>query len=121
MEKLTPSEEQAMQAVWARKRGTIKDFLQLIPDPRPPYTTLASTVKNLERKKFVASEKIGNTFLYTSAVSEEEYKKSFMGNFVTDYFSNSYKQLVTFFANNEKISADELKEIIKMIEKGQQR
>ena len=43
-----------------------------------------------------------------------------MGEFVNDYFSNSYNELVTFFANQEKISADDLKEIIKMIEKGKQ-
>lgn len=118
MEKLTPNEEEAMQAVWSSGKGTIKDLLELIPEPKPPYTTLASTVKNLERKQFIQSEKIGNTFLYTPLIKEEDYKKTFMGEFVNDYFSNSYKELVTFFANQEKISADELKEIIKMIEKG---
>lgn len=118
MEKLTPSEEEAMQAVWTVQKGTIKDFLEVIPEPRPPYTTLASTVKNLERKKFVCAEKIGNTFLYSALIKEEEYKQTFMGEFVNDYFSNSYKELVTFFARQEKISANDLKEIIKMIEKG---
>ena len=47
---------------------------------------------------------------------EEEYKKRFMNGFVSDYFQNSYKDLVAFFANEKKISADELKEIIKLIE-----
>jgi BlaI family penicillinase repressor len=120
MEKLTPNEEEAMQAIWTCKTGTIKDFLEFIREPKPPYTTLASTVKNLERKKFVLSEKIGNTFSYSSLIKEEEYKRTFMGEFVSDYFSNSYKDLVTFFANQEKISADDLKEILKMIEKGKE-
>lgn len=118
MEKLTPNEEEAMQAVWYSGKGTIKDLLELIPQPKPPYTTLASTVKNLERKKFIQGEKFGNTYSYTPLIKEEDYKKTFMGEFVNDYFSNSYKELVTFFANQEKISADDLKEIIKMIEKG---
>lgn len=120
MERLTPNEEEAMQAIWSSGNGTIKDFLELIPEPRPPYTTLASTVKNLERKKFILGIKTGNTFYYTPIIKEEEYKKTFMGEFVNDYFSNSYKELVTFFANQEKVSADDLKEIIKMIEKGKQ-
>ncbi|MES3019086.1 MAG: BlaI/MecI/CopY family transcriptional regulator [Bacteroidota bacterium] len=120
MEKLTPNEEEAMQAVWNLGSGTIKEFLEIIPDVKPPYTTLASTVKNLERKKFISATKVGNTFSYTPLIKEEEYKKTFMGEFVNDYFSNSYKELVTFFANQEKISADDLKEIIKMIEKGKQ-
>ena len=118
MKKMTPNEEEAMQLIWNCEGGTIKDFLALLPEPKPPYTTLASTVKNLERKKFVIAQKKGNTFCYVSIIKEEEYKKKFMGEFVSDYFSNSYKELVTFFAAQEKISAEELKEIIIMIEKG---
>lgn len=118
MEKLTPNEEEAMQVIWNLCKGTIKDFLNALPEPKPPYTTLASIVKNLEKKKFISAQKFGNTYLYTPEIKEEEYKKKFMGEFVSDYFSNSYKELVSFFATQEKISADELKEIIEMIEKG---
>ncbi len=115
MEKLTKQEEEAMQAVWESGSGMVKDFLDHL-EPQPPYTTLASTIKNLERKGFLNSEKIGNTYRYTPAILEEEYKKRFMSGFVSDYFQNSYKDLVTFFASEQKISADELKEIIKLIE-----
>jgi BlaI family penicillinase repressor len=116
MEKLSQQEEEAMQAVWQTGTGFIKDFLDLLAEPKPPYTTLASTIKNLERKEFVAAEKFGNSFRYTAIIAEEEYKKRFMSGFVSDYFQNSYKDLVTFFANEKKISAVELKEIIKLIE-----
>ncbi|MHA4894014.1 BlaI/MecI/CopY family transcriptional regulator [Pedobacter sp. PWIIR3] len=116
MEKLSAQEEEAMQAVWQFGEGFIKDFLDAMTAPKPPYTTLASTVKNLERKGFVSSEKVANSFRYKAAIKEEEYKKRFMSGFVSDYFENSYKDLVTFFAKNKKISAKELKEIINMIE-----
>lgn len=116
MEKLTQQEEEAMQAIWQVKRGFIKDFLDSMPEPRPPYTTLASTIKNLERKGFVTGEKIANSYRYTPALPEAEYKKKFMSGFVNDYFKSSYKDLVTFFARDKKISADELKEIINLIE-----
>ncbi|MBK0378966.1 BlaI/MecI/CopY family transcriptional regulator [Mucilaginibacter segetis] len=117
MEKLSIQEEEAMQAIWQTGSGFIKDFLDQLNEPKPPYTTLASTVKNLERKGFLKSEKLGNSYRYTPAINEEEYKKRFMSGFVSDYFKNSYKDLVTFFANEKKISAVELKEIIKLIEK----
>jgi BlaI family penicillinase repressor len=116
MEKLTQQEEEAMLAVWQYGPGSVKDFLEMIMEPKPPYTTLASTIKNLERKGFLVSEKVGNTYRYVPAIKEEEYKKRFMNGFVSDYFQNSYKDLVTFFANEKKISASELKEIIKLIE-----
>ncbi|WP_295654937.1 BlaI/MecI/CopY family transcriptional regulator [uncultured Mucilaginibacter sp.] len=117
MEKLSIQEEEAMQAVWQNGKGFIKDFLEILNEPKPPYTTLASTIKNLERKGFLSSEKIGNTYRYAPVIKEEEYKKQFMSGFVNDYFQNSYKDLVTFFANEKKISAAELQEIIKLIEK----
>ena len=40
-----------------------------------------------------------------------------MGYVVKDYFDNSYKELVNFFVEQKKLSAEELREIIQMIEK----
>jgi predicted transcriptional regulator len=97
--------------------GFIRDYLEKYPEPRPPYTTLASIVKNLEKKGFVRGKKYGVIIEYTPMVSEKAYKKKFMTGFVKDYFENSYKDLVTFFAKEKKISPKELKEIIEMIEK----
>lgn len=116
MEKLTKQEEAAMQAIWKAGKGFVKDFLEAHAAPAPPYTTLASTIKNLEKKGYVDAKKIGNVYEYTSTIGEGEYKKKFMNGFVKDYFENSYKELVTFFAKDKKISPDELKEIISMIE-----
>jgi predicted transcriptional regulator len=79
---------------------------------------LASTVKNLEKKQFVRAEPYGNSFIYTPLVQEKDYKKKFMQGFIADYFENSYKELVSFFAKEKKISARDLKEIIEQIEKG---
>ena len=106
-----------MQAAWQKGAGFIREFLDVMPEPKPPYTTLASTVKNLENKGFLKSEKFGNSYRYSPVIAEEEYKKRFMSGFVSDYFKNSYKDLVTFFAKDKKISASDLQEIIKLIEK----
>jgi len=116
MEKLTLQEEEAMLAVWQVGKGFIKDFMDAMPEPKPPYTTLASTVKNLEKKGFLVSERFANANRYSAKVKEVEYKKRFMSGFVNNYFQSSYKELVAFFAKDKKISAEELKEIINLIE-----
>lgn len=116
MERLTQPEEEAMQVLWQLNGGFTKDILEQLPDPRPPYTTLASTVKNLEKKGYVRGEKMGNSYRYTPLVNAEDYRKEFMGSFIGSYFRNSYKEVVSFFAKEQKISAEELKEIIRMIE-----
>jgi predicted transcriptional regulator len=85
--------------------------------PATPYTTLASTIKNLEKKGYLTSRMVGNAYLYKPLIPEDEYKKKFMSGFVRDYFSDSYKELVNFFVEEKKLSARELKEIIDIIEK----
>ena len=117
MEKLTHTEEETMQAVWRTGEGNIKAFMEHL-DESLPYTTVASTIKNLEKKGYLSSRLVGNAYLYKPAVSEEEYKRKFMGNVVKEYFDNSYKELVNFFVEQKKLSAKELKEIINMIENG---
>ena len=115
MEKLTQQEEEAMQLIWNNGGGFIKELLDTMKGDKVPYTTLASTIKNLQRKGYVKAVKYANAYRYEAIVDEEEYKKLFMSGFVNDYFKNSYKELVSFFAKEEKISADELDEIIRMI------
>ena len=73
MEKLSPAEEEAMLAIWKTGEGNIKSFMENLEEPLPPYTTLASTIKNLEKKGFVSSRLVGNTYLYRPAVEEEAY------------------------------------------------
>jgi len=105
-----------MQAVWRTGEGNIKSFMEHL-DESLPYTTVASTIKNLEKKGYLVSRFVGNAFLYKPAVSEADYKNKFMGKVVKEYFDNSYKELVNFFVKQKKLSAKELREIITMIEK----
>ena len=117
MEKLTHVEEETMQAVWRTGEGNVKTFMEKLDEPAP-YTTIASVIKNLEKKGYLSSRLVGNAYLYKPVVSEAEYKKKFMGSVVKEYFDNSYKELVNFFVEYKKLSAKELKEIINLIEKG---
>lgn len=116
MEKLNVQEEEVMQIVWKMQEGYIKDFLAAMPKPMP-YTTLASIVKNLEKKKFLKSKKIANAFIYQPKIDAATYQKYLMKNIVTNYFDSSYKNLVNFFVTSEKIESKELEEIISIIKK----
>ncbi|MFH0761408.1 MAG: BlaI/MecI/CopY family transcriptional regulator [Bacteroidota bacterium] len=118
MEKLTKKEEQAMQVLWTVKKGFVKDLLENYPDPKPHYNTVSSLIRLLEEKGYVGHRAYGNTHQYYPLVTREEYRKTFISDVVDSYFGNSYMNVVSFFAREQNISADELREIIKMIEKG---
>ncbi|GGH23168.1 BlaI/MecI/CopY family transcriptional regulator [Sphingobacterium alkalisoli] len=115
MEKLTIQEEEAMLSIWQLNGGFVKEILDNLKGEKPPYTTLASTIKNLEKKMYVKPVRYANAKRYEPLISEEEYKAKFMNNFVGDYFKNSYKDMVSFFVKEEKLSGKELEEIMDMI------
>lgn len=117
MERLTFQEEEAMLAIWKTGEGNIKSIMEQMKTSLP-YTTVASTIKNLEKKGFLHSRLSGNAYLYKAAIAEKDYKNKFMNSVVKEYFDDSYKDLVSFFIEQKKLSADELQEIINMIEKG---
>ncbi|MBE8722354.1 BlaI/MecI/CopY family transcriptional regulator [Sphingobacterium pedocola] len=115
MEKLTIQEEEAMLSIWQLNGGFVKEILDNLKGEKPPYTTLASTIKNLEKKAYVKPVKYANAKRYEPLISEEVYKAKFMNSFVGDYFKNSYKDMVSFFVKEEKLSPAELEEIMDMI------
>ena len=95
MEKLTIQEEEVMIYIWELQNCFVKDIVAKYTQPAPPYTTVASIVKNLERKGYVTPKRVGNTYQYTPAIRENEYKRHFMSGVVRNYFENSYKELVS--------------------------
>ena len=118
MQRLTNKEEELMKLLWKLRKAFVKELLEAFPGKRKPhYNTLSTMVRNLEEKGFVGHEAFGNTHRYYPLVSREAYRKEFIGETVADYFDHSYKSLVSYFASEEKISADELREIIDLIEK----
>lgn len=117
MEQLTPQEEQLMLYIWEQGKGFVKDYRDMYPDPKPPYTTVATIIKKLESKGYVSSKMYGNTYEYRPKIKQEKYKSSFVSGIVSNYFQNSYKDMVTFFAKEEKLSESDLEEIINLIRK----
>jgi len=116
MEKLTNKEEQIMQVLWKLKKAFVKEVVAELPKPKPHYNTVSTVIRKMEDKGFILHEIFGNTHRYYPCVSKEEYRKSYFSSATQNYFENSYKNVVSFFAKEEKISADELREIIKLIE-----
>lgn len=117
MQKLTNKEEEIMQILWKLEKAFVKDVLAEITDEKPHYNTLSTIIRNLEEKGYVGHNAYGNTHQYYPVVTKEAYRKQFMNTAISNYFNNSYKNLVSFFAHEQKISTEELREIIDLIEK----
>lgn len=119
MEKLTNKEEEVMKVLWQLEKAFVRDVLEAFDkgSSKPHYNTLSTIIRNLEEKGYVGHTAYGKTHQYYPIVSLEAYRKTFISSAIEDYFNNSYKSLVSFFAKEEKISAEELREILDKIEK----
>lgn len=116
MKELTKAEDQIMQVLWKLKKAFVKDIIEQIPEPKPAYNTVSTIVRILEKKEFVGHDAFGKTFRYYPIISKKEYSKFYLKNFVGSYFSNSYKQMVSFFTKEESLSIQEMEEMRKLID-----
>jgi predicted transcriptional regulator len=116
MKELTKSEEQIMRILWDIGKGFVNDILERLPQPKPAYNTVSTIVRILEKKGFVSHKAYGKTHQYFPLVSKKAYTKTFLKGFLNNYFSNSYKQLVSFFSNDNSLSIEEMEEIKQLME-----
>lgn len=116
MQKLTNKEEEIMHILWKLEKAFVKEIQAEITEDQPHYNTLSTIVRNLEEKGFVGHNAFGNTHQYYPVITLETYSKKYMNTAIDNYFNSSYKNMVSFFAKEEKISAAELREILAMIE-----
>ena len=124
MKKLTKAEEQIMQILWRLKRAFVKEIIAEFPEPedqKPKYTTVATVLKVLETKGFVAHEKFGNSNRYAPTVTEEYYSEFAVKDVMGKYFDGSLSKLVSFFVKKDKVDINELDDIMGLIEEKQQK
>ncbi len=116
IKELTKAEEQVMQLLWQLKEAIVKDIIERIPEPKPAYNTVSTVVRVLESKGFVNHKAYGNSHVYFPLISEAQYKKFTFDKMMSSYFSNSYKSLVSFIANEKKLDIQQLDELTQLIE-----
>lgn len=114
--KLTTAEEQLMQYVWKHEKVILKDLIESYDEPKPAKTTVATTIKKLIDKGFVAYDEIGSTRLYYAIIKKENYFSNQMKNMIQLFFDNSTSQFASFLAKEASLSKKELKELRDVID-----
>ncbi|HEY8895280.1 MAG TPA: BlaI/MecI/CopY family transcriptional regulator [Niastella sp.] len=115
MVKLAKREEQIMKVFWDLNKAFIRDIIPHLPDPKPHYNSVATMVKILEEKGFLGHETVGNIYCYYPIISRDDYQSFAMKDIVSQYFDNSYPRMLAFFAKEQNLTEEELKEILKNI------
>ena len=108
MEELTQHEERIMRIFWKEDRALVREVLAQLPEPKPPYTTLASSIKLLERKGFLGHKAYGTTHEYFPLITQGEYSKKSINRMVNHFFEGSVGNFLSFMVKEKELSEKEI-------------
>ena len=116
MRKLTQKGEVIMNRFWEHGDLFVRELRELYPDPKPHFNTLSTQVRTLEADGFLTHKVYGPTYQYHPAVTRQQYMDSSFSSVVDKFFGSSYLSAVSALVKDEKITIEELKELIREIE-----
>lgn len=106
-----------MRLLWEHGPTTISKLVELYPEPKPHFNTVSTVMRRLEAKGYTEHEDVGGTFHYNAKVKKEYFRSRSLGDFIKNYFSGSYYGAVSALVEEDKISSDELKELLRLVER----
>ena len=107
---LTYKEEQIMHILWKLKKAIIKEIMHELPNPKPPYTTVASVIRKLSDQGHVGFRAFGNTHQYYPILKKNNYRKQVFRSMMQNYFSGSPEQVISYFVKEDNVEPQELKD-----------
>ena len=113
MKELTKAEDQIMQILWKLKKAFVNDIIDHLPAPKPAYNTVSTIVRILETKGFIDHKAYGKTHEYFPLIVKEKYTRFYLNNMMKGHFEGSLHNLVSFFANENKLSVNDIDELVK--------
>lgn len=116
MKKLTNKEREVMELFWEHGPMFVRELLEHYEGPKPHFNTLSTIVRRLEQQGYIGHKQYGSTYQYHALISEQDYAKRNIFRLVDDYIEDSYKGLVSTFLKEEKLSVEELRELISQVE-----
>lgn len=116
MKELSQHEERIMQIFWKMENAIVREVLELLPEPKPPYTTLASSIRLLESKGYLDHRTFGNVNQYFPIISQEEYSKNSANHMLANFFQGSVGNFLSFMVKENKVSDTEIEQLQKLID-----
>lgn len=110
-----------MKMLWEHGPLFVREMVELYPDPKPHFNTVATTIRIMEEKGYVGHEVLGSSHRFYAIANKDDFCRRTLAGVIRDYFDNSYRSVVSSLVKDEKLSVDDLREIIAMIEKGKKK
>ena len=117
-ERQKPSEleMQVLSVLWSGGPATVREILDRLPDGKQrAYTTVLTVMQGMSRKGLVTHSQDGATYIYSPAVERHEVVQPLMQTLLQNVFGGDPRQVVQTLLDSTQVSAEDLKEIRKLI------
>ncbi|MBP0903567.1 BlaI/MecI/CopY family transcriptional regulator [Mariniflexile gromovii] len=113
---LSKSEEELMNYLWKLEKAFMKDLLEIYPEPKPATTTVATLLKRMTDKGFVAYNLFGNSREYYPLVKKKDYFSKHVNGLIKNFFNDSASQFASFFTKETNLTKEELEDLRSIID-----
>lgn len=113
---ITEKEMNVMNILWSHGPMFVREMLDFYPDPKPHFNTVSTTVRILEEKGHIGHEVVGASHRYHAIAPQRQFRDRSFRDLVANFFNNSYKSAVSALVEEEKISIEDLRQIIDLVE-----
>ncbi|PQJ77416.1 BlaI/MecI/CopY family transcriptional regulator [Polaribacter glomeratus] len=113
---LSKNEEQLMHYLWKRKKAFLKDLIADFPEPKPATTTVATLLKRVNDKGFIAYKLFGKSREYYPLIKKTDYFSNHVNGLIKNFFNDSASQFASFFTKETNLTTAELEELKKVID-----
>ncbi len=105
-----------MQYLWQLEKAFMKDLLEAYPEPKPATTTIATLLKRMIGKGYVAYVTYGKSREYYPLVKKDAYFSKQVNGLIKNFFNDSASQFASFFTANSNLSKTELEDLKSLID-----
>lgn len=114
----SPAETEILRIVWQLKEATVEQVLENLPAKRNiQYATVQTLLRRLRKKGYIKHFQKGRAHVFYPAVKSEVVIKRSITDFVDRLFGGSPVPLMQYLAEHGKISAKDLDNLKKLINK----
>ena len=118
MPKISEAEYEIMKVVWKNAPISTNVVVELFEGGNWSPKTVQTLLARLVKKGALGYEKRGRVFVYSPLIDEEEYRREESSSFLKKFYNGALNSMVLNFIDGDKLSADDIDELTRILEKG---
>jgi len=113
---LTEAELRLMDILWQKGPATVQQVVEALPEEQPlAYNSVLTTMRVLEKKRYVEHVKDGRAHVYKPLVERREASRFEIRHLVNRFFKDSHEALVLNIIEDQSIDAEELQRLRQLV------